>query len=137
MSAQVHFVSADDATYADLEAAPAGYTVDLIGGRLIHWELNRVVTVPELAGWRKEPMPDMPDDPRFTGAPDWLGEILSPTTRDYDLNEKFPLYPPPRRPVAARQGARPCERAEGFPEARDTVNRIKPHEVRDRKAFRS
>jgi hypothetical protein len=34
MSAQVHFVSADDATYADLKAAPAGYTVDLIGGRL-------------------------------------------------------------------------------------------------------
>ena len=39
--------------------------------------------------------------------------------------------------IAARQGARPCERAEGFLEARDTVNRIKPHEVRDRKAFRS
>ena len=134
MSAQVHFVSADDATYADLKAAPAGYTVDLIGGRLhalprpkgkhvhsasvlgrrlgrpfedgsggpggwwildepeIHWELNRVVTVPELAGWRKEPMPDMPDDHRFTGVPDWLGEILSPTTRDYELNEKVPLH---------------------------------------------
>jgi hypothetical protein len=32
MSAQVHFVSADGATYADLEAAPVGYTVELMAG---------------------------------------------------------------------------------------------------------
>ncbi|WP_348760076.1 hypothetical protein [Candidatus Methylocalor cossyra] len=34
MSAQVHFVTTGPATYADLEAVPAGYTAELVGGRL-------------------------------------------------------------------------------------------------------
>ena len=34
MSAQLHLISDAPATYADLEAAPAGYTIELIGGRL-------------------------------------------------------------------------------------------------------
>ncbi|CAI8810861.1 protein of unknown function [Methylocaldum szegediense] len=34
MSARVHFVSAGPATYADLEAVPAGYTAELVNGRL-------------------------------------------------------------------------------------------------------
>ncbi|MGF1615715.1 MAG: hypothetical protein ACFCVA_17910 [Gammaproteobacteria bacterium] len=34
MSARLHLISDAPATYADLEAAPTGYTVELIGGRL-------------------------------------------------------------------------------------------------------
>jgi Uma2 family endonuclease len=76
------------------EGGPGGWWI--LDEPEIHWELNRVVTVPDLAGWRKARLPDMPDDHRFTVVPDWLCEILSPITRDYDLDEKVPLY--------ARQG---------------------------------
>jgi Uma2 family endonuclease len=50
------------------------------------------VLVPDLAGWRRERMPAYPDAPFFTLAPDWLCEILSPSTRAFDLTEKRALY---------------------------------------------
>ena len=50
------------------------------------------VLVPDLAGWRRERMPDYPDTPYCTLAPDWVCEILSPSTRKFDLEEKRPIY---------------------------------------------
>ena len=50
------------------------------------------ILVPDLAGWRRERMPDYPDTPYFTLAPDWVCEILSPSTRTFDLEEKRPIY---------------------------------------------
>ena len=50
------------------------------------------VLVPDFAGWRRERMPDYPDTPYFTLAPDWVCEILSPSTRTFDLEEKRPIY---------------------------------------------
>ncbi len=50
------------------------------------------VLVPDLAGWRRERMPDYPDTPYCTLAPDWVCEILSPSTRKFDLEEKRPVY---------------------------------------------
>lgn len=50
------------------------------------------VLVPDLAGWRRERMPDFPDVPYFTLAPDWVCEILSPSTRSFDLGEKRDIY---------------------------------------------
>ncbi|MCY3671149.1 MAG: Uma2 family endonuclease [Alphaproteobacteria bacterium] len=50
------------------------------------------IVVPDLAGWRREQMPDYPDVPYFTLAPDWVCEILSPSTRKFDLEEKRPVY---------------------------------------------
>ena len=52
--------------------------------------------MPDLAGWRRERMPERPDTPYFTLAPDWACEVLSPSTRRLDLQEK--------RPVHAREG---------------------------------
>jgi hypothetical protein len=37
-----------------------------------------VVAAPDLAGWRRERMPVIPDVAAFTLAPDWVCEILSP-----------------------------------------------------------
>ena len=37
-------------------------------------------------------MPDFPDVPYFTLAPDWVCEILSPSTRSFDLGEKRNIY---------------------------------------------
>lgn len=46
---------------------------------------------PDLAGWRKERMPELPED-AIRLVPDWVCEILSPTTRVYDLRIKRPFY---------------------------------------------
>ena len=50
------------------------------------------VLVPDVAGWRRDRMPDMPETAWFELAPDWVCEILSPSTRRLDLFAKRPLY---------------------------------------------
>ena len=50
------------------------------------------VLVPDLAGWRRERMPDYPDAAYFTLAPDWVCEVLSASTRRLDLHFKRPVY---------------------------------------------
>ena len=50
------------------------------------------VLVPDLAGWRRERMPEYPDAAYFTLAPDWVCEVLSPSTRRLDLHGKRPIY---------------------------------------------
>ncbi len=50
------------------------------------------VLVPDLAGWRRARMPVIPDAAAFDLAPDWVGEILSPTTARIDRVKKRPLY---------------------------------------------
>jgi len=48
--------------------------------------------VPDLAGWRRERLPNSPADLSITIVPDWVCEILSPTTRRHDQLVKRPLY---------------------------------------------
>ena len=50
------------------------------------------ILVPDLAGWRRERMPERPDTPYFTLAPDWACEVLSASTRRLDLQGKRPIY---------------------------------------------
>ena len=50
------------------------------------------VVVPDLAGWRRERLPDFPDAAYFTLAPDWVCEILSPSTHRLDRTLKRALY---------------------------------------------
>jgi Uma2 family endonuclease len=58
----------------------------------IHFVLDQEVVVPDLAGWRRERMPQVPDDHRFLASPDWVCEILSPATLRKDRVIKLPLY---------------------------------------------
>jgi Uma2 family endonuclease len=53
---------------------------------------QRDVLVPDLAGWRRDRMPEMPDVPYFTLAPDWICEVLSPSTAKLDRVKKLPVY---------------------------------------------
>ena len=66
------------------------------GGWRIHFEpelhLGDEILVPDLAGWRRERMPELPDTAYFTLAPDWACEVLSASTRRVDLQEKRPAY---------------------------------------------
>ena len=48
--------------------------------------------VPDLAGWRRERLPVVPDVPALTVAPDWVCEILSPSTERLDRVRKLPAY---------------------------------------------
>ena len=50
------------------------------------------IVVPDLAGWRRETMPEYPDAAYFDIAPDWACEVLSPATRRIDQNEKRTIY---------------------------------------------
>ncbi|WP_141699037.1 Uma2 family endonuclease, partial [Candidatus Thiosymbion oneisti] len=57
-----------------------------------HFVRNVEVAVPDLAGWRRERMPYLPEDQRFEVVPDWICEILSPSTASRDREIKMPLY---------------------------------------------
>lgn len=50
------------------------------------------VLVPDIAGWRKQRMPFVPNVAAFTLAPDWICETLSPTTARLDRYRKLPRY---------------------------------------------
>ena len=54
--------------------------------------LGEDILVPDLAGWRRDRMPELPDTPYFTLAPDWACEVLSASTRRMDLQGKRPIY---------------------------------------------
>ena len=54
--------------------------------------LGDEVLVPDLAGWRRERMPERPETAYFTLPPDWVCEVLSASTRRVDLHTKRPVY---------------------------------------------
>jgi Uma2 family endonuclease len=50
------------------------------------------VLVPDLAGWRRERLPTVPAEAYLTLAPDWVCEILSPSTEALDRGKKLQRY---------------------------------------------
>lgn len=50
------------------------------------------VLVPDLAGWRRERLPEVPNRQGLDLAPDWVCEILSPSTAAKDRAKKLPIY---------------------------------------------
>ena len=76
--------------------APIDYDDGGPGGWIIIAEpelhLGGHVLVPDIAGWRRDRMPSLPDTAYFEMPPDWCCEILSPSTRPHDLTDKRALY---------------------------------------------
>jgi Uma2 family endonuclease len=70
------------------EGVPGGWVI------LVEPELHVVgqVVVPDLAGWRRERMPEVPKVPYFELAPDWVCEVISPSTGALDRARKLPRY---------------------------------------------
>jgi Uma2 family endonuclease len=56
------------------------------------------VVVPDVAGWRAERVGDWADAAHLTLAPDWLCEVVSPSTERIDRTKKLDIY--------AREGVR-------------------------------
>lgn len=54
--------------------------------------LSEDVLVPDLAGWRRDRMPVIPNVPAFDLAPDWACEVVSPSTGWIDRGKKMHVY---------------------------------------------
>jgi len=66
------------------------------GGWIILFEpelhLHDGILVPDVAGWRRETMAHVPNVPYFETRPDWVCEVLSPSTEKTDRADKLPTY---------------------------------------------
>jgi Uma2 family endonuclease len=59
----------------------------------LHFIRDTEVDVPDLAGWRRERLPTLPKaQHRALVVPDWVCEILSPSTESKDREVKMPIY---------------------------------------------
>ena len=74
--------------YHDKIGGPGGWWI--IDEPELH--LGEDILVPDLAGWRRERMPDYPETAYVALAPDWVCEVLSVSTRRLDLHGKRPIY---------------------------------------------
>src|SRR5581483_2502269 len=54
--------------------------------------LGEHVVVPDLAAWRRAHLPTLPDTAWIDIAPDWVCEVLSPSTQRYDRGDKRIIY---------------------------------------------
>jgi Uma2 family endonuclease len=99
------------ATYSDLLEVPENQVAEIIDGELITQPrpavpharaasqlmgelsapFNRGL-VPDLAGLRRERMPEVPQDAAIELAPDWVCEVLSPSTQGHDRVKKMGVY---------------------------------------------
>ena len=53
---------------------------------------GKQIVVPDMAGWRRERMPELANVPYLTLAPDWICEGLSPSTKKLDRTKKLRVY---------------------------------------------
>ncbi|HXW05947.1 MAG TPA: Uma2 family endonuclease [Vicinamibacterales bacterium] len=54
--------------------------------------LSDDVVVPDLAGWRRDRLPAIPDTAALTLAPDWICEVVSPSSEALDRGRKLAVY---------------------------------------------
>jgi len=54
--------------------------------------LGAEILVPDLAGWRRERLPEQPATPYIDVVPDWICEVLSPSTEKLDRGDKLKVY---------------------------------------------
>lgn len=85
----------------DFDGPPGG--ADIPGGLWFLFEpelhFGTDVIVPDLAGWRRTRAPVIPNAAALTQAPDWVCEVLSPSTARVDRAYKMRIY--------AREGVAP------------------------------
>ena len=66
------------------------------GGWIILFEpellMDKNILLPDLAGWKKERLPNLPETNWIEISPDWICEVLSPSTVQIDKTKKMPVY---------------------------------------------
>lgn len=58
----------------------------------LHLGTDPDVVVPDVAGWKRTRMASVPAKAFLTLAPDWIAEIVSPSTEAEDRGEKMTIY---------------------------------------------
>ena len=76
--------------YDDGDDGPGGWWIVIEPE--IHFVRDIEVIVPDLAGWRRDHMPEPPEGHRIEVVPDWVCEVLSPSTASKDREIKMPIY---------------------------------------------
>jgi Uma2 family endonuclease len=74
--------------YQDGAGGPGGWWI--LDEPELH--LGRDVLVPDLGGWRRSRLPQLPETAYFPLAPDWICEVLSPSTAQLDRVKKLAIY---------------------------------------------
>ena len=69
---------------------PGGWTI--LYEPELHLGSEPDVVVPDWAGWRRERMPYVPNEPFTKLAPDWVCELLSASTEVVDRRDKMTIY---------------------------------------------
>jgi Uma2 family endonuclease len=70
---------------------PGGWI--LLSGPELHLGPEPDIVVSDLGGWRRERMPRVPMQSKFLSlAPDWICEVVSPSTQAFDRGEKMDVY---------------------------------------------
>jgi Uma2 family endonuclease len=72
------------------EGGPGGWVI--LDEPELHLGSPVDVVVPDLAAWRRERLPQMPDTAAFELAPDWVCEVLSASTAALDRTAKMRIY---------------------------------------------
>lgn len=74
----------------DRHGGPSGWWIIVEPGIAIR-ALDVEEMSPDIAGWKRERLAELPEG-RIEVVPDWVCEVLSPTTRAHDQRVKRPLY---------------------------------------------
>lgn len=74
--------------YAKGRGGPGGWII-LFEPELL---IGKDILVPDLAGWKNERLPNLPETNWIEIPPDWICEVLSPSTVQVDKTKKMPVY---------------------------------------------
>ena len=77
-------------TFQKGRGGPGGWWI--IDEPEVHFVRDIEVVVPDLAGWKRDRLPVIPQGHRFEVVPDWVCEIQSPATASKDREVKMPIY---------------------------------------------
>jgi Uma2 family endonuclease len=77
-----------DSRFDEGRGGPGGWII-LVEPEL---HLGSHILVPDVAGWRRKTLPEIPDMAFVETAPDWICEVLSPSTELIDRTSKMRIY---------------------------------------------
>jgi len=88
--AETRLTSLLDGPFGRGLGGPGGWI--LLAEPELHLEGGDAILVPDLAAWRLERLPSVPDEAFVSVVPDWVCEILSPSSAAFDRERKIPVY---------------------------------------------